>query len=137
MEASPVGVSIIRPQGEVLYVNAALSELVGVQQQLAVGQDTRDLFFDPADRDSYLAKVQREGGIRGLERKIRRSDGHIFWVSLTTQIHEMNGEEIWVTWVHDVSEEHRQADKLRNLLDAVPCTVVVSSAETSELPLRQ
>ena len=133
LETSPVGVSIIRPEGEVLYVNAALSEVVGVQQQEAVGQDTRDLFFDPADRDSYLAKVEREGGVRNLERKIKRSDGHIFWVSLTTQIHEMSGEEIWVTWVHDVSEEHRQPDKLKNLLDAVPCTVVVSSAETSEL----
>ena len=133
LEASPVGVAMIRPQGEVLYVNAALAELVGVQQQEAVGQDTRDLFFDPADRDSYLGKVEREGGVRNLERKIKRSDGQIFWVSLTTQIHEMNGDEIWVTWVHDVSEEHRQADKLRNLLDAVPCTVVVSSAESSEL----
>ena len=133
LEGSPVGVSMIRPQGEVLYINAALAELVGVNQQEVVGQDTRDLFFDPADRDSYLGKVKREGGVRNLERKIKRSDGQVFWVSLTTQIHEMNGEEIWVTWVHDISEEHRQADMLRNLLNAIPCTVVVSSAETSEL----
>ena len=47
LEGSPVGVSMIRPQGEVLYINAALAELVGVNQQEVVGQDTRDLFFDP------------------------------------------------------------------------------------------
>ena len=133
LEASPVGISIIRPEGEILYVNASLAELVGVQQHEAVGRDTRDLFFDPADRDRYLAKVEREGGVRNLEREIRRADGRTFWVSLTTQIHEMNGETVWVTWVHDVTEERRHADMLRDLLDTVPCTVVVSSAETNEL----
>ncbi len=133
IDSSPVGVSIIRPDGMILYINSALAELVGVEQHEVVGKDTQVLFFDPADRDPFLAKIERDGGIEGLERQIQRSDGEEFWISLTTRIHQMNGQEVWVTWAHDVTDEHRQTEKLRDLLDTVPCTVVVSSAETSEL----
>ena len=55
------------------------------------------------------------------------------WVLLSSQTYEFDDEPALATWVYDITEQRKTAETMRELLEAIPCPLVVSSTETNEL----
>ena len=69
-----------------------------------VGKDAVELFFDPEDRDPFIAKVLRDDGVDNLERELQRADGSPIWILVTSQVHELDGKTTLVNWLHDITD---------------------------------
>ncbi|MCB0290210.1 MAG: PAS domain S-box protein, partial [Calditrichaeota bacterium] len=65
-EASPIPFIISRlADGRIIYVNEPLAAMVGMTSQEMIGTHTPDFYADLKDRDALLAKLHREGSLRG------------------------------------------------------------------------
>jgi PAS domain S-box-containing protein len=86
IEHSPDAISLIDPQGEVLYASPSTTDVLGYQPEELVGRNGWDLIH-PEDRDHSSLMFQQvlsepSGAIRWHPR-IRRKDGTYSWVEST------------------------------------------------------
>ena len=86
IEHSPDAISLIDPQGEVLYASPSTADVLGYQPEELVGRNGWDLIH-PEDRDHSSLMFQQvltgpSGPIRWHPR-IRRKDGTYSWVEST------------------------------------------------------
>ncbi|HWP95156.1 MAG TPA: PAS domain S-box protein [Gammaproteobacteria bacterium] len=88
-EHSVLGLYQSTPEGRFLAANPALAKLFGYEspQDLIENlKDIRQLYADPAQRDVFLADLNRTGSVSGLEYRIRRKDGTLIWVSQSARV---------------------------------------------------
>ncbi len=73
------------PGGRFLSVNPALARILGYdspEDMIGTLKNLRSqLYVDPADRDTLLARLARDGFVTGLETRFYRKDGAIKWIS--------------------------------------------------------
>jgi PAS domain S-box-containing protein len=79
-ETSSVGIAITEPDGRILRANQALQAMLGYSET-----DLRLLTLSDLMAGSVGAGEER-GHEGGLELPLRRSDGHILWVSLSVSV---------------------------------------------------
>lgn len=72
--------------------------------------NARDLYFSPQERDAFVERVRREGGIRGTEICLRRKDSSPLWV--LESVH-MVGDVMEGTIV-DITDRKRAETALRD-----------------------
>ena len=72
--------------GEIVYVNDNLAEMVGYDKEELTGQLSPDFYYDRDDRKKVLEILQRDGRVSNLEIRLKKKDGSIIWTtfSLTT-----------------------------------------------------
>ena len=76
LEVLPVGVYRTTPEGELLYANPALVDMLGAQSVAALGQiNMRNRYVDQDAREVFKADVAETGIIEQCEARIRRLDG--------------------------------------------------------------
>jgi PAS domain S-box-containing protein len=88
-ENSPSGVVKTTLNGELLDTNPAFASLLGyvsVEQFLADGPSLAGLYENASDRDAVLETVREQGGVRGLETRLRRRDGSWVWVAADVKV---------------------------------------------------
>ncbi|PAP77259.1 hypothetical protein BSZ37_12855 [Rubrivirga marina] len=114
VEACPTPLLISRvADGAVLYANARLEALVGVETGGLAGRTTPDFYADPADRSRVLDAVRERGEVRDHELRIRRADGATRWVALTVQPLAFDAEPALATALLDVTERKATERALR------------------------
>jgi PAS domain S-box-containing protein len=80
-ERSMAGVYQSSEDGRLLDCNDALGRVFGYSsREECLLRRATDLYFDPADRDTLLAQLKRDGRITDYEVCLRRSDGSPVWV---------------------------------------------------------
>ena len=114
-----LGIVITDKHGQVLEVNPALAEMLGVDAYAARGRTIRNL-IDPTEPGEYwrgynalLAGEQTEAE---ADTRIRRVDGGVVWTHVrTTAVRDDSGEVALVIALHeDVTERRRATDQLRH-----------------------
>ncbi|MEY9864412.1 diguanylate cyclase (GGDEF)-like protein/PAS domain S-box-containing protein [Catenulispora sp. GAS73] len=114
-----LGIVITDKHGQVLEVNPALAEMLGVDAYAARGRTIRNL-IDPTEPGEYwrgynalLAGEQTEAE---ADTRIRRVDGGVVWTHVrTTAVRDDGGEVALVIALHeDVTERRRATDQLRH-----------------------
>ncbi|HWO71548.1 MAG TPA: PAS domain S-box protein [Actinomycetota bacterium] len=121
----PVGVYRTSVEGAFVDANPALAELLGyrsVEELLA--QRVPDLYVDPTDRERLLARVAREGMVRGFATRVRRRDGREVDVEITARaVRDEAGAlrflEGAVVDVSDRVEAERRLAEREELLSAI------------------
>lgn len=118
IEAAPVGMAIIAPDGRFLKVNDALTRLVGISTKVAGGQPFHH-FLHPDDRLRVRGMVATvlEGARDSFETELRclHADGGEVWGRLSLAIiRNREGQpESFVIQVHDLTEQ-RRAERIKN-----------------------
>lgn len=122
------GVLQTRPGGEVLAANAAACAMLGLDpQEIARRGRAGILDLDDPRLAALLERRQRDGQARG-ELRMRRGDGSLFEVELTSTLYRSQGGEMLSSIVfRDITERLRwqqqlqkQVELLDNLAEHVP-----------------
>lgn len=99
-------VFLVHPDGTVLDVNRAASELLGAPVEKIIGADVLPFYWNPADRAEFQRKLYEEGFVRDFEWRVKRKDGVQRICVMSSRLwKDRNGQTIaHVTAVRDVTE---------------------------------
>lgn len=133
VKASPVPLLVSRVKdGKILFINNHLAEMLGYQSIKLMGKSTPDFYYNPADRQNVLERLNRDGSIHSLEIQIRAKDGEPFWVNLASELTEIGGETVVITGLYNIHERKKAEEALRKernfvsaVLDTARALVVV------------
>lgn len=105
LEASPIPITLNAPEnGVVLYGNSASAELLHIAPSEILGRSIADYYADRADHSRALAELERLGSLRDYEVRLRRPDGAIRWVSLSTEKTMLDGQPCLLSSFYDITE---------------------------------
>jgi PAS domain S-box-containing protein len=113
--ASPIGIAVSTlADGRFIDVNDAFCAIVGYGPEM-IGRTTMELALwdEPGRRDEVIARLAREGVVRDVDLKLRRSDGAMIPVLASYESIELAGQACLLSFVHDVSDRVRLEDELR------------------------
>jgi PAS domain S-box-containing protein len=105
--------------GRALGANPALLRLLGyssLEEYLTTVNDSaRQIWKDPAARAFYVAKLEREGEIRGAECELLRRDGSSIWAALSgRRVAGPDGRTLYYEgFVQDITERRRADEVIR------------------------
>ena len=143
-ENSPVGIGMSTPSGEILTVNPAMTQMLGVSAQEMQQQGVSDFYVDPTDREKLLAELQRSGAVQGFGTALFHSDGSTFYASISMNQIERKGQHVLLTLIEDVTDQLEaeqnaavlaERERLaRELHDSVTQTVYSASLLAESVP---
>ncbi len=102
--------------GEILNCNESFARIFGYSSsQEALGHSLEESWFDPAEREAFIARLQREGALQDVELRVRRRDGRRFWIleNLSLVKPTNGGMAIIEATVFDITERKRAEESLR------------------------
>jgi len=109
----PIGLYRTTVDGELLDANPALVQLLGHPDRDTLAfVHARSFFVNPAHRQTFLARLDQFGVIRGFESDLKRPDGKVVHVRNAARSHrDAQGETLYIEGaVEDVSEEREARD---------------------------
>lgn len=125
IEASPVAVNVIAPDGSVRLWNPAAEQIFGWKAEEVVGHPPP---FIPEEKqkefEAILRRTLESNGLKGLEVQRRRKDGSSVLVSLSVApLHDAEGRHTgFVGVLEDITERKRLEEEHRRLASAVEHT---------------
>ena len=114
-ERGQTGVLRTAVDGTVLDCNDAFARTLGLASRAEVMRlSSRDFYFQPADREAFLAQLLRKGSLTNHELRFRRQDGTAAWVIVNFNLlRERDGAEVLHGTIADISERQRAETALR------------------------
>ena len=123
VEVSPIPFIITKVEdGEVLYANKPLADLVGVDPEKVIGLKTPDFYANPQDRGIVLEKIKVDGYVKDYEVQIRRRDGRVIWMIMSLMMGEIEGGPVVIGALYDINERRIAEEALRkerNFISAI------------------
>jgi len=129
-ENVPLAVFRTTTAGQILDANPAALEMFGFADlESMLATSAFDLYVDPDERRTLLARLQTEGHLIDYESRMRRVDSSEFWFSRVAHIasEEDGRTQVWEIIGRDVSERKRaeaelaeSEERLRSVLASAP-----------------
>jgi two-component system sensor histidine kinase/response regulator len=117
MDSSPAGLVLSQRDGRVRHVSARWSEIYGYGLEELRGIPASRLYADPAERERFLALLERDARVKNFETRFLRKDGTEFWGLLNSSVVTIGEESLIASWVHDVTERHEMTERIRALAE--------------------
>jgi PAS domain S-box-containing protein len=116
--ASPDYIAFSRlSDGVFIDVNPGFERLLGLKREEVIGRTSFDVGIWPdaggEQRRAYAAQLLRDRMVRDYPGQLRTSCGTIIDVEASASIVEIDGEEVLIAVVRDVTEKKRAAEALR------------------------
>ncbi len=113
LERSPAGVSINTEDGQVVFSNNRLAELLMVPPEQLAHSNTKSFWRNPLDRVPFVEHIRKHGSISDFQTEFVRSDGKPITVLLTSSLNHFAGDTHLITWIYDITERELQAEAMR------------------------
>jgi PAS domain S-box-containing protein len=123
---------ISTPGGQILLCNPAFAQIFGFPSaQDAVGTSMLDLYPDPTERESLLARLKQEGKTERLEVWRKRRDGEPIYVVENLVGHFTNRGDLYEIkgYIFDDTDRKRAEEALRELTATLESNVAQRTAE--------
>ena len=109
--------------GKILEVNESYSRMLGYSRDESVGKTTAELsiWADAADRERFVAVLEKDGQVIDFETMLRRKDGTTVMVTDSARVFDLQGEKCIFSTAHDITDRKRAERELRlfrSLLDS-------------------
>jgi two-component system sensor kinase FixL len=130
LAAAVDGIIVIDAQGSIEIINPACERLFGYKPEEVLGRNVNMLMPSPyrEQHDGYLRHYRETGERRiiGIGRQVmgQRKDGSTFPMYLSVGQSELNGADIYVGIVRDLSDQAEREARLASILDTVPDGIV-------------
>ncbi len=135
--ATPIPISIARlSDSAILYANPALETAFGLSAEEVMGRSLLDFYYNPADTQKVLARLQKDGQVRNCELCVKKADGKPFWITLSLEPLTFNGESALLAAFYDISDRKRVEEILRSRsqLSTLAAEIGVALVQSSTLP---
>ncbi len=120
-------------EGRIAFISNSVKRLSGYSVEEAIGMKmAEEIYFDPAERNLFLAELQQNGSVRDFESQLKRKDGSTWWVS--TNAHFYRDREGNIRGVEGVARDVTERRAAENALKASE-TMFRSIFECSPLAL--
>jgi PAS domain S-box-containing protein len=142
-ERNLAGVCRTTLDGRFLDCNDAYARILGYQSRdEMLARPVLSVFFDPAEREAYWAKLRERGTLSNYELRLRRKDESEVWVLANDTLldEEVDGQSVKETTLIDITERRRAEEALREANRALTAISAVNEAvlhKTEELLLLQ
>ncbi len=114
VESAPVPYIITRlSDGEVLYANSHLAELVGLSRDEVKGRHSSEFYYDPAERNQVVERLQKDGFVKDLEVRVRKADGTAIWTMFSLAQAKIGGEKVILGGFVDITRRKELEERLR------------------------
>ncbi|MBE9475484.1 MAG: AAA family ATPase [Chloroflexi bacterium] len=104
-ENSPLGIALSSYAGKFLTVNQALLDMLRISEEEALQRNVSDFYADPGDPAALLAEVKESGTVQDFGVHLIRNDGSSFFASLNINQLVLEGNEVLLALVEDVTDE--------------------------------
>lgn len=103
---APVGLHCVDEEGIILWANKAELDLMGYDFKDYIGQSIASFHVDPAKISDILARLKRNETLRGYVAPMRRKDGTVRMVSISSNVFRQDGKFIHTRcFTTDISEQ--------------------------------
>ncbi len=113
LENSPAGVTISTEEGQSLFSNARLAELLAIPREKMANHRTTDYWLNPDDRRGFLDQLRRDGAVHDYKAEFIRMDGLPITVLLSSVLTDFADGRHLVTWIYDITEHEKAAEVAR------------------------
>ena len=137
VEASPVPYIISQiSTGKIIYVNKALAELSGYNEEELLEKSTIDFYQNARDRDKVLSKLSASGQLHNEEIQFKKADGQFIWMILSIVTSTIRNEPVYISSLYNIDERRKAEEALQQeqnfisaVLDTAPAIVLVLDME--------
>ena len=140
-ESSPVGMTITRvADGRYLEVNLADEETLGYSRHELIGRTVLEMgaWLSVEDRESFLAVLRAEKGVRAHDIRMRNKAGAIVDCRVWANLVEIDGEECVLSSIVNLTGQQRTEGELRssrrlleNVIDAIPMSIFAKDLDSN------
>lgn len=120
VEATPAPVLITRiSDGEIVFANAMMGQLVATDVDEIIGKPAVDHFFDPAERAPLIRHLEETKSVDRKEIRFRKSDGQALWIEISLRLLDFNGEPSVLSALHDITARKSGEERLKQQVEAL------------------
>lgn len=113
IEASPVPIVLTKVNdGVVIMANDNLGKLFKISVSEATGQKSPDFYHNKKDRDTLLKAVITDGYVNNYELVLKKSDGELFWCSVSLKLMSIDNEQVLIAGFHDITERKKAEEEI-------------------------
>jgi PAS domain S-box-containing protein len=104
---APDPLTISSPDGRLLRCNEAFCRVAGYTEAELVGHSPTEigLWIDPKQREAMYAEITRKGESNGLETRLRRKDGKVVVMRISSRRVELGEQTLVLTGGQDITEQ--------------------------------
>jgi two-component system, cell cycle sensor histidine kinase and response regulator CckA len=139
VDAVPEGIWVVNPQGQTIFSNRRMAEILGVDFESMPEQSCFGCVYpdELADAQSNFAR-SLGGDRRPFDFRLRRADGSPIWVSISCMpMCDDTGSPVWLLGLFSDVSERKQAeaalreseDRFRSMADSAPVLIWLSDTD--------
>jgi len=115
LDTSSIGVLITRmSDGTILYANKAIGDLLGIPDvDSVIGSPVPNFYWDPEERQVVIQRFRAEGSVSQYPLRTRHPDNSMVWVSISIQLFNYEGEQVFLSEIVDINERKRAEEALQ------------------------
>jgi PAS domain S-box-containing protein len=103
----PGPVTLAELNGIIVKCNDAFCEIIGYQREEILGNTTRSFgaWVNPEQRQSMYEELAKGGTVEGVEFKLRRRDGQIRTMTITSRAFDVGGKPLVLSVGRDITDQ--------------------------------
>ncbi|MFH1032753.1 MAG: PAS domain S-box protein [Chloroflexota bacterium] len=115
VENAPTGIVIVDSEGRLIEANEAMWRMHGYDsKEEYMKSSIADRYYDPKDREHWMALIRETDKISGFEMRNKRKDGSLFWASAASMRQTgKSGETQYIVVAQDITQQKRALEELR------------------------
>ncbi|NIP44376.1 MAG: PAS domain S-box protein, partial [candidate division Zixibacteria bacterium] len=123
VDNSPTPTIISRLEdGEIIYVNDQLADLMGYSRSEVLKKRTADFYYKKEQRSEVVQRLKTDGRLRDFEMRFVGKDGAVLWITLNLVVTQFRGENVIIGGLSDITARKKAEDELRrerNFISAI------------------
>jgi len=114
IEAHPLPVWLVELEsGQILYESPTAAKLAGREWKPGAATFVQEHYANPDDRRMFVQRLRERGELHNYKVRFRKVDGSKLWVSASSRILDLQGRDVAITSLFDLTDQHNREAELR------------------------
>jgi PAS domain S-box-containing protein len=105
--------------GQVVYESPAASRMFGREENSDDDFHVQELYANPDDRVAFIQALKEQGELRDYPIHYQRKDGSTYWISCNSRLVNIDGRDMHITSIMDLSEQLEREGALKRANDTL------------------
>ena len=139
LETAPIPLVLVA-DGKYVYANERTYDLLGVAEGELIGRRTREFYADPEVHTQALALLTKTGRVENFEVQLRRDNGELLWVTVSSAPIVYNGAPAVFAGMVDITLTKQSENALlesegrfRAIAESSPIPMIITRQRDGEI----